>query len=218
MFRKVLIANRGAIACRIIRTLRRMGVASVAVYSEADGIRRTWAKPANPYSSDHRRPRRAIFPYPPCLRPRARPVRRPSTGYGFLSENAEFAEACLAHGIVFIGPTPEQIRDFGLKHVARRIAAENGLPLLPGSGLLENIYGAVEAAGRIGYPVMLKSTAGGGGIGIRLCASPAELHEAFDAVARLSQSNFGSGGLYLERFVSQARHIEVQIFGDGRAR
>src|SRR6266478_5677791 len=108
------------------------------------------------------------------------------------------------------------MRDFGLKHVARRIAAENGVPLLPGSGLLENIHAAVEAAGRIGYPVMLKSTAGGGGIGIRLCASPAELHEAFDAVTRLSQANFGSGGLYLERFVSQARHIEVQIFGDGR--
>src|SRR6266478_10173727 len=107
------------------------------------------------------------------------------------------------------------MRDFGLKHVARRIAAENGVPLLPGSGLLENIHAAVKAAGRIGYPVMLKSTAGGGGIGIRLCTSPEEVRESFDAVGRLSQSNFGSSGLYLERFVAQARHIEVQIFGDG---
>jgi len=217
MFRKALIANRGVIACRIIRTLRKMGVASVAVYSQADR-----------HSPHVGQADEAVFigPPPPAqsylsiptLLEAARKTRAEAIhpGYGFLSENAEFAEACRAHGIVFIGPTPEQMRDFGLKHVARRIAAENGVPLLPGSGLLENIYAAVEAADRIGYPVMLKSTAGGGGIGIRLCASPAELHEAFDAVARLSQSNFGSGGLYLERFVSQARHIEVQIFGDGR--
>ncbi len=217
MFRKVLIANRGAIACRIIRTLRKIGVASVAVYSEADR-----------HSPHVSQADEAVFIGPPppaqsylsipALLEAARKTRAEAIhpGYGFLSENAEFAEACPAHGIVFIGPTPEQMRDFGLKHVARRIAAENGVPLLPGTGLLENIHAATEAAARIGYPVMLKSTAGGGGIGIRLCASPAELHDAFDAVARLSQSNFGSAGLYLERFVSQARHIEVQIFGDGR--
>jgi len=217
MFRKVLIANRGAIACRIVRTLHKMGVASVAVYSEADR-----------HSPHVRQADEAVFigPPPPAQSYLSIPAlleaaRKSSAeaihpGYGFLSENAQFAEACVARGIVFIGPTPEQMRDFGLKHVARRIAAENGVPLLPGSGLLEDIHAAIEAAGRIGYPVMLKSTAGGGGIGIRLCASPAELREAFDAVGRLSQSNFGSAGLYLERFVSQARHIEVQILGDGR--
>jgi urea carboxylase len=217
MFRKVLIANRGAIASRIIRTLRKMGVASVAVYSEADR-----------HSPHVRQADEAVFigPPPPAqsylsiptLLEAARKTRAEAIhpGYGFLSESAEFAEACLAHGIAFIGPTPEQMRSFGLKHVARRIAAENGVPLLPGSGLLENIDAATETADRISYPVMLKSTAGGGGIGIRLCASPAELHDAFEAVGRLSQSNFGSGGLYLERFVSQARHIEVQIFGNGR--
>jgi urea carboxylase len=217
MFRKVLIANRGAIACRIIRTLRKMGVASVAVYSEADrhsphvsqADEAVFIGPAPPAQS---------YLSIPTLLEAARKTHAEAIhpGYGFLSENAEFAEACLAHGIVFIGPTPQQMRDFGLKHVARRIAAENGVLLLPGSGLLEDIHAAIEAADRIGYPVMLKSTGGGGGIGIRLCASPAELHEAFDAVGRVSQSNFGSGGLYLERFVSQARHIEVQIFGDGR--
>jgi urea carboxylase len=217
MFRKVLIANRGAIACRIIRTLRGMGVASVAVYSQADrhsphvdqADEATFIGPPPPAQS---------YLSIPVLLEAARKTRAEAIhpGYGFLSENAEFAEACLAQGIVFIGPTPKQMRDFGLKHVARRIAAENGVPLLPGSGLLEDVHAVIEAAGRIGYPVMLKSTAGGGGIGIRLCASATELHEAFDAVGRLSQSNFGSGGLYLERFVSHARHIEVQIFGDGR--
>ena len=217
MFRKVLIANRGAIACCIIRTLRKMGVASVAVYSQADRHSPHVGQADESVFIGPPPPAQSYLSIPTLLET-ARKTRAEAIhpGYGFLSENAEFAEACLAHGIMFIGPTPEQMRDFGLKHVARRIAAENGVPLLPGSGLLENIHAAVEAAGRIGYPVMLKSTAGGGGIGIRLCASPAELHEAFDAVTRLSQANFGSGGLYLERFVSQARHIEVQIFGDGR--
>jgi urea carboxylase len=217
MFRKVLIANRGAIACRIIRTLRKMGVASVAVYSEADR-----------HSLHVNQADEAVFIGPPpaaqsylsipALLEAARKTRAEAIhpGYGFLSENAGFAENCAAQGIVFIGPTPEQMRAFGLKHKAREIAADNGVPLLPGSGLLERVEAAVEAADGIGYPLMLKSTAGGGGIGMRLCASTVELREAFDAVRRLSQSNFGSGGLYLERFISQARHIEVQIFGDGR--
>src|SRR6202158_546701 len=217
MFGKVLIANRGAIACHIIRTLRKMGVASVAVYSEADRHSPHVGQADESLFIGPPPPAQSYLSIPTLLEAaRKTGAEAIHPGDGCLSENAEFAEACLAHGIVFIGPTPEQMREFGLKHVARRIAAENGVPLLPGSGLLENIYAAVEAPDRIGYPIMLKSTAGGGGIGIRLCASPGELHEAFDAVARLSQSNFGSGGLYLERFVSQARHIEVQIFGDGR--
>ena len=217
MFRKVLIANRGAIACRIIRTLRKMGVASVAVYSEADR-----------HSPHVRQADEAVLIGPPppaqsylsipALLGAARKTRAEAIhpGYGFLSENADFAEACVANGIMFIGPTPGQMRNLGWKHVARQIAAENGVPLLPGSGLLASVSDAIETAARIGYPVMLKSTAGGGGIGICLCTSPGELREAFDAVERLSQSNFGGSGLYVERFVSAARHIEVQIFGDGR--
>jgi len=217
MFGKVLIANRGAIACRIIRTLRKMGVCSVAVYSEADrhSIHVDQADEAvciGPPSPMH------SYLSIPVLLEAARKAQADAVhpGYGFLSENAGFAEACAADGVVFIGPTPQQMRDFGLKHVARRIAAENNVALLPGSELLADVPAAIEAAKCIGYPVMLKSTAGGGGIGIRLCRSGEELHQAFDAVGHLSQSHFGSGGVYLERFVSQARHLEVQVFGDGR--
>jgi urea carboxylase len=217
MFHKVLIANRGAIACRIVRTLRKMGVRSVAVYSEAD---------RHSLHVDQADEAVCIGPSPPAhsylsipaLVEAARKTEAEAVhpGYGFLSENAGFAEACAADGIAFIGPTPQQMRDFGLKHVARRIAAENNVQLLQGSELVEDTEAAIQAAVRIGYPVMLKSTSGGGGIGIRLCASSEELREAFDAVGRQAQTNFGSGGVYLERFVSQARHIEVQIFGDGR--
>ena len=216
MFRKVLIANRGAIACRIIRTLRKMGVASVAVYSDVDrhslhveqadeAVCIGPAPAAQSYLSIASLLDAAQTTGAEAIHP----------GYGFLSENAGFAEACAARGVVFIGPTPQQMRDFGLKHTARQIAAANGVPMLPGSGLLEDVTAALRAAVEVGYPTMLKSTAGGGGIGMRLCASPDDLREAFEAVSRQSQASFGSSSLYLERFVSEARHIEVQIFGDG---
>src|SRR5215472_15364747 len=217
MFGKVLIANRGAIACRIIRTLRRMGVRSVAVFSEADrhGLHVEQADEAIPIGPP---PATHSYLSIPRLLEAARKTRAEAIhpGYGFLSENAEFAEACAEHGIVFIGPAPRQIRDFGLKHRARHIASEIGLPLLPGTGLLADVHAALMAAEKIGYPTMLKSTAGGGGIGMRLCSSPQELREAYEAVAHQSQASFGSSNLYLERFVTAARHIEVQIFGDGR--
>jgi len=211
VFEKVLIANRGAIACRIARTLRKMGIAPVMVYTEHDRhslhvrageahrLPGTYLAIPDLLEAAHRAGAQAIHP-----------------GYGFLSENAGFAEACAAAGIVFIGPTPEQMRAFGLKHTARRIASENGAPLLPGTGLLDSLDEALAAAASIGYPVMLKSTAGGGGIGMRLCGSAGELTESYAAVQHLSQSSFGSAGLYLERFVANARHIEVQIFGDGK--
>jgi urea carboxylase len=216
MFRKVLIANRGAIACRIIRTLRRMGVASVAVYSSADrhslhvraadeAMEIGPAASAESYLNLHALLDAAERSGAAAIHP----------GYGFLSESAEFAEACVARGIVFIGPTPAQMRDFGLKHTARAIAARGGVPLLPGTGLLASVEDAVQHAGAIGYPVMLKSTAGGGGIGMRLCRGEEELRPAFEAVQRLSHASFGTSGLYLEKFVENARHIEVQIFGDG---
>ncbi len=136
-------------------------------------------------------------------------------GYGFLSENAAFAEACESAGIVFIGPTPDQMRSFGLKHTAREIAAANNAPLLPGTGLLASAEEAVTEALRIGLPVMLKSTAGGGGIGMRLCREASEVTEAFASVERTSRASFKDSGIYLEKFVDRARHIEVQIFGDG---
>jgi urea carboxylase len=217
MFRKILIANRGAIACRIARTLRRMGVASVAVYSEADR-----------HSLHVEQADEAVCIGPPQTAesylsiPRLLEAARQTNaeaihpGYGFLSENATFAEACAEHRIVFIGPTPQQMRNFGLKHTAREIASKNGVRMLPGSGLLTDEDDALRAASRIGYPVMLKNTAGGGGIGMRLCNSEQELRDAFESVSRQSRASFGSSSLYLERFVSQARHLEVQIFGDGK--
>ena len=219
MFRKVLIANRGAIACRIIRTLRRMGIGSVAVYSEADrhslhvlqadeAVSIGPAPAAQSYLSFDR-----IFA---AARETGAEAIHP--GYGFLSENAAFAEACAEQGIAFIGPKPDQMRAFGLKHTAREIAEQNGVPLLPGTGLLDHIEAASAAATRIGYPVMLKSSAGGGGIGMSLCRDEADLREAFDAVQRLSRANFGSASVFLEKFVEQARHIEVQVFGNGNGR
>jgi urea carboxylase len=216
MFRKVLVANRGAIACRILRTLRRMGVASVAVYSDADrhspyvrGADEAVCLGPSPAAQSYL----SIQAILDAARQTGAEAIHP--GYGFLSENAAFAEACETAGIAFIGPTPEQMRLFGLKHTARAIAQENGVPLLPGTGLLPDAAGAAAAARDIGYPVMLKSTAGGGGIGMRLCGSEGELNDAFHAVERLSQSNFGAAGIYLERFITAARHIEVQVFGDG---
>ncbi len=136
-------------------------------------------------------------------------------GYGFLSENADFAERCGQAGIAFIGPTPQQMRDFGLKHTARAIAEASGVPLLSGTGLLADVEQAQHEAQRIGFPVMLKSTAGGGGIGMRRCDSPEELSDAYQTVARLARTNFKDAGLYLEKLVARARHVEVQIFGDG---
>jgi urea carboxylase len=216
MFGKVLVANRGAIACRIIRTLRRMEVGSVAVYSEVDRHSLHVEQADEAVAIGPAQPALSYLSVPALLDAAQRAgAEAIHPGYGFLSENAEFAETCAKNGIVFIGPTPHHIRTFGLKHTARKIAAENGLPMLPGTGLLASADEAHAAAESIGHPVMLKSTAGGGGIGMRLCQSPAELAEAFDAVQRLSQSSFGTGDLYLEKFIPNARHIEVQIFGDG---
>ncbi len=219
MFSKILIANRGEIACRIARTLRKLGIASVAVHSEADAgslhvsacdeaiaigpspAAQSYLDMARILEAARRSGAQAIHP-----------------GYGFLSENAAFAEACGEAGITFIGPTPKQMRDFGLKHTARALAAESGVPLLPGTGLLADAADAVANAHRIGYPVMLKSTAGGGGIGMQVVGDESQLAAAWETVSRLSQSNFKHGGIYLEKYVARARHVEVQIFGDGRGK
>jgi urea carboxylase len=216
MFKKVLIANRGAIACRIIRTLRSMGVKSVAVYSEADrhslhvrladeAVEIGPAPAAQSYLCAEKILEVAKTTRAQAIHP----------GYGFLSENPGFAEGCAAAGIAFIGPSPEQMRAFGLKHTARDLAEQNKVPLLPGSGLLADAGHAQAEAARIGYPVMLKSTAGGGGIGMRLIWSSDELAEAFQSVERLARANFKEAGIFLEKYVEHARHIEVQIFGDG---
>jgi urea carboxylase len=216
MLRKVLVANRGEIACRILKTLRKMGIASVAVHSDVDGFARHvreadeavcvgGARPADSYLRADRILEAARTTGAEAIHP----------GYGFLSERASFADECEQAGVRFVGPTAEQMREFGLKHRAREIAERHGVPLLPGTPLLASAAVAVERAQSIGYPVILKSTAGGGGIGLRVCRSPAELADAFESVERLGKANFGESGAYLEKFVERARHVEVQIFGDG---
>lgn len=219
MFTTVLIANRGEIACRAIRTLKRLGVTSVAVYSDADrnaphvteadlAVALGGEKAADSYLCIDKILAAAVETGAQAIYP----------GYGFLSESAEFADACEATGIAFIGPTAAQIREFGLKHRARELAAVAQVPMTPGTGLLDSIEEAVTAAARIGYPVMLKSTAGGGGIGLTRCDDETALREAYDSVKRLGEQFFRDSGAFIERFVDQARHVEVQIFGDGQGR
>ena len=216
MFSKVLIANRGAIACRIMRTLRQMGVAPVCVYTTADADSRHVLDAPEAVLIGEALAAESYLDVGKILAAaKATGATAIHPGYGFLSENASFAEACAAAGIAFIGPTPQQLREFGLKHTARALAAACGVPLLPGTGLLADAQAAVDAAATIAYPVMLKSTAGGGGIGMQLCRNDEELRQAFDSVRRLSQNNFADAGVFLEKFVARARHIEVQIFGDG---
>ena len=217
MFDKVLVANRGAIACRVIRTLKRLGVASVAIHSEADAGAMHVAQAdeavcvgAAPAAASYLAMQRIVDV---ALATGAQAVH---PGYGFLSENAAFAERCEQAGLVFLGPTPAQMRLFGLKHTARELALRCGVPLLPGSGLLADVEAALEEAARIGYPVMLKSSAGGGGIGMQMCAGADALRGAFESVQRLAQANFSDSGVFVERYIADARHIEVQVFGDGR--
>ncbi len=216
MFQKILIANRGEIAARAIRTFKKLGYQSIAVFSDPDAgaphvdlADEAYRLGPGPVSESYLLQDKlleialssgasAVFP-----------------GYGLLSENTDFAKLCEDNGIRWLGPTPEQIIAFGLKHEARRLAGNAGVPLVPGTDLLENIEAAVLAAAKLEYPVMLKSTAGGGGIGMKICHSEEELRRDFEAVVRLSQRSFGSGAVFLERYVQRGRHVEVQIFGDG---
>jgi len=217
MFRKVLVANRGEIACRIFRTLKRLGIPSVAVYSEAD---RESLHVAEADEAVFLGPAAASESYlnvdallAACQSTGADAVH---PGYGFLSENAGFARTLAQAGITFIGPSPEVLETFGLKHRAREAAVAAGVPLLPGTGLLASKADALVAAAHLGFPVILKSTGGGGGIGMRVCRSPEELAEGYSVVTDLASRNFKDGGVYLERYVDRARHVEVQIFGDGK--
>ena len=216
MFHTVLIANRGAIACRIIRTLKRMGVRAVAVYSEADRDS-LHVRLADAAVCIGPAPAAQSYLRAEALLDAARQTGAQAIhpGYGFLSENADFAEACEAAGIAFIGPTPAQMRAFGLKHTARELAQQSDVPLLPGTGLLVDAGHALAEARRIGFPVMLKSTAGGGGIGMQLIWSEDALRDAYARVERLARANFNEAGIYLEKYVQAARHVEVQVFGDG---
>ena len=219
MLSKILIANRGAIACRIIRTLKQLGIRSVAVYAEADAGSRHVALADEAICIGTAAAADSYLRVDKILAAaKSSGAQGIHPGYGFLSENPDFAQACEEAGIAFIGPTKEQMLSFGLKHTARELAQQAGVPLLPGSGLLQNASHARDEAKRIAYPVMLKSTAGGGGIGMRLIWSESELDEAYASVARLAHANFKEAGIYLEKYVQAARHIEVQVFGDGKGR
>ena len=218
-FDTLLVANRGEIACRIMRSAHLLGLKTVAVYSDADAsaahveladvaVRLGPAPAAESYLRADLVIEAAQATGAGAIHP----------GYGFLSENADFAAACEAAGIAFVGPTPEQLRVFGDKHTAREAARAVGVPLVAGSGLLGSLDDALVAAEDIGYPVMLKAVGGGGGIGMQACFGPDDLRSAYERVLRLASANFSSSGVFLERFVAHARHIEVQVFGDGHGR
>jgi urea carboxylase len=218
-FDTLLVANRGEIAARIIRTARRTGLRTVAVFSDPDrgaphvrladtAVRLGPAPAAASYLDVGAVLAAAAATGAGAVHP----------GYGFLSEDADFARRCEAAGLAFVGPQPRHLDVFGAKHTARAAAEAAGVPLLPGTGLLPDLDAALAAAGRLGYPVMLKATGGGGGIGMRACRSAGELAAAWEPVQRAAAAGFSSAGVFLERLVERARHVEVQVFGDGRGK
>ena len=215
MFTKLLIANRGEIAVRIIRACKEMGIRTVAVYSKADAesihvaladeaicIGEAAAKDS--YLNQERIISAAIASKAQALHP----------GYGFLAENASFAKLCKKYGIACVGPSGELIDRMGDKDAARRLMKASGVPIIPGSGILENVDEAKKAAKEIGYPVMLKASAGGGGKGIRLVKTEDELEQAFKTASSEAQQAFGDGRMYMEKYIYPAKHIEVQLLCD----
>jgi urea carboxylase len=218
-FETLLVANRGEIAVRILRSAKALGLRTVAVFSDADrgaphvhladeAVRIGPASPQESYL-------RADAVLEAAARTGAGAVH---PGYGFLSEDAGFATAVEASGLVFVGPTPDQLRVFGTKHTARDAASAAGVPIFAGTGLLDDAAAALTAAEEIGYPLMLKATGGGGGIGMQVCRDAGELLAAYDRVVSQASRSFGSAGVFAERFVEHARHVEVQVFGDGTGR
>ena len=215
-FRKILIANRGEIALRVIRTCKEMGIKTVAVYSTADkdSLHVKFADEAvcigKPAGVDS-------YLNIPHLMAAAEITNADAVhpGYGFLAENARFAEICGDHGIKFIGPMPHQIRAMGDKITAKETMIRAGVPVIPGSeGLIDNIEDAKLVAKTIGYPVILKATAGGGGKGMRVVWQEEDLEKAFNAAKTEAAASFKNDGIYMEKFVEDPRHIEIQIAGD----
>ena len=217
MFRKILIANRGEIACRVMRTARRLGIGTVAVYSDAD------ANAVHVAQADeaHR-----IGPAPAAESylnieaiveaAKHAGAQAVHPGYGFLAENADFAEACMAAGLVFVGPPPAAIRTLGSKAAAKALMAEAGVPLVPGyHGADQDPATLAQAAAGTGYPVLIKASAGGGGKGMRVVAKPADFAEALEAAKREAAASFGDDRVIIEAYLERPRHIEIQIFADG---
>jgi acetyl-CoA carboxylase biotin carboxylase subunit len=216
--KRLLVANRGEIAVRIIRAAHELGLEAVAVHSDADrdslAVRMAdVVVPIGPppaaksYLNIDALIKAALDSGAEAVHP----------GYGFLSENASFARAVEGAGLIFVGPTPETIRMMGNKSLARETAARAGVPTVPGSdGVVESLEDAGASAAKIGYPVMIKASAGGGGRGIRVANDPEDLRKQISVAQAEAQSAFGDNSVYLERFIRQARHIEVQVLGDGR--
>jgi len=215
-FKKILIANRGEIALRVIRTCREMGIKTVAVYSTADkdSLHVKFADEAvcigRPSSSE------SYLNIPHLMA--AMEITNADAvhpGYGFLAENAKFAEICGEHGVKFIGPTPEQIRCMGDKITAKETMVKAGVPVVPGSGgLLGSVEEAKQIAKEIGYPVILKATAGGGGKGMRVVWEESEIEKAYNTAKAEALASFKNDGVYMEKFVEEPRHIEIQVAGD----
>ncbi|MCI5082894.1 MAG: acetyl-CoA carboxylase biotin carboxylase subunit [Saprospiraceae bacterium] len=216
MFKKILIANRGEIALRIIRTCREMGIKTVAVYSTADreSLHVRFADEAvciGPASSTD------SYLNIPTIMAAVEITNADAVhpGYGFLAENADFAEVCAEYGIKFIGPTPEQIRKMGDKITAKDTMIKAGVPVVPGSdGLLKDVKHGLTMAEEIGYPVILKATAGGGGKGMRIVWGPEEFEDAWTKARQEAKASFSNDGIYVEKFIEEPRHIEFQIAGD----
>src|SRR4051812_26609441 len=216
MFKKVLIANRGEIALRVIRACRELGIQTVAVYSEADreSLHVRFADddvcigPPAGRDSYLKIPRiiaAAEITGADAIHP----------GYGFLAENAEFAETCIASGIAFIGPTPDQIRQMGDKSAARKAMADCGVPIVPGTpGPVEDVESALEYAKEVGFPVIIKAAAGGGGKGMRVAKDVDDFARSFQLARSEALSAFGNGDVYVEKYLSRPRHVEFQILGD----
>jgi acetyl-CoA carboxylase biotin carboxylase subunit len=216
MFKKILIANRGEIALRIIRTCREMGIKTVAVYSTADkdSLHVKFADEAVCIGGPKSAESYLNIPHimAACEITNADAVH---PGYGFLAENAKFAQICADHGIKFIGPTPEMINKMGDKITAKETMIKAGVPVVPGGeGLLESVDAAKKLAKEIVYPVIIKATAGGGGKGMRVVWSEADLEKAYNDAKMEAAASFKNDGLYMEKFVEEPRHIEIQVAGD----
>lgn len=216
MFKKILIANRGEIALRVIRTCREMGIKTVAVYSTADkdSLHVKFADEAvcigKPASSDS-------YLNIPHIMAAAEITNADAVhpGYGFLAENAKFSQICADHGIKFIGPTPEMINKMGDKITAKDTMIRAGVPVVPGGeGLLENVEQAKSLAKEVGYPVILKATAGGGGKGMRVVWNEDDIEKAYSTAKQEAAASFKNDGIYMEKFVEEPRHIEIQVAGD----
>jgi len=216
MFKKILIANRGEIALRIIRTCREMGIKTVAVYSTADkdSLHVKFADEAVCIGGPKGQESYLNIPHimAACEITNADAVH---PGYGFLAENAKFAQICADHGIKFIGPTPDMINSMGDKITAKETMIKAGVPVVPGGeGLLEDVAASKKLAKEIGYPVIIKATAGGGGKGMRVVWNEGEIEKAFDTAKMEAGASFKNDGLYMEKFVEEPRHIEIQVAGD----